>query len=267
MGANKAGVTTSGEATAQSIRQQFGAVAGAYAVSAVHASGADLARLVDAAQLQGGERVLDLGCGAGHTAIAFAARGAEVTGLDLTPEMVGVATDLAKQRGLTNVRFEVGDVAALPFADGTFAVVTSRYSAHHYGDPVAALSEAARVLAPGGRFLLVDTVSPEDAALDTYLNAFEFLRDPSHVRDWRASEWVRMLQAAGFSPRVLERSSVALQLPDWVQRMRTPPSKVAMLEELFRGANDAQRRAFEIEAASAPLTFSLPLAMLEGVKG
>ncbi|HMS59872.1 MAG TPA: methyltransferase domain-containing protein, partial [Tepidiformaceae bacterium] len=98
-------------AVSDSVRQQFGAVAANYAVSAVHASGADLAQLVAAAGVSGETRALDLGSGAGHTAMAIAAAGAkEVIGVDLTPEMVGVATELAKGRGLENVAFRLGDV-------------------------------------------------------------------------------------------------------------------------------------------------------------
>lgn len=254
-------------ATAESIRQQFGASAAAYAVSAVHASGPDLQLMVAAANIQGGERVVDMGSGAGHTAMAFAAKGAHVTGIDLTPEMVAVATELARQRSLANVTFEQGDVTALPFDAGSVDVVTSRYSAHHFADPAGALAEAARVLLPGGRFLLVDVVAPEEAALDTFLNAFELLRDPSHVRDWRASEWVRMLGAAGFEPRVLHRAGIVQDFGEWTRRMRTPEAKAAVIETLFREANTSQARAFELNCEGpGQCAFSIPIALVEGVK-
>ena len=252
-------------AVSDSVRQQFGAVAANYAVSAVHASGADLAQLVEAAGVTGVTRALDLGSGAGHTAMAIAAAGAkEVIGVDLTPEMVGVATELAKGRGLENVAFRLGDVTALEFEDDSFDVVTSRFSAHHYNDPVPALAEAFRVLRPGGVFLLTDCVAPEDAALDTFLQTFEILRDPSHVRDWRASEWLRMCANAGFAGRVLLRSEVVLDGADWVKRMRTPETKVAMLRELFAEANPAQRRAFDLR--EEPWGLSIPIALIEGRK-
>jgi ubiquinone/menaquinone biosynthesis C-methylase UbiE len=62
-------------------------------------------------------------------------------------------------------------------------VVVSRYSAHHFPHPEQALREIARVLTPGGTFLLVHTVALETPAQDMLLNAIEVLRDPSHARD------------------------------------------------------------------------------------
>ena len=248
----------------QSVRQQFGAVADAYAVSTYHANGPDLAAMITAAELTGSEQVLDMGCGAGHSALAAAAKAAHVTALDVTPEMLDVAASLAADRGLTNMTFKQGDVSALPFADASFDVITSRVSAHHYADPVTALSEAFRVLRPAGRFLLVDSVAPEDATQDTFYNCFELLRDSSHVRNWRATEWLRMLKAAGFEPRLLDRYVLRLEGANWVERMRTPPTKVAMLRELFRDATPGIRAAFEVE--DAPWAFSIPIALFAATK-
>src|SRR3712207_709403 len=116
---------------ADPVRAQFGAVAAAYATSSYHSSGPDLAALVSAAALTGREQVLDLGCGAGHTALAVAPHAASVTAVDLTPEMLDVAARLAADRGVANVTFRAADVAALPFENASFDLVTSRVSAHH----------------------------------------------------------------------------------------------------------------------------------------
>jgi ubiquinone/menaquinone biosynthesis C-methylase UbiE len=253
---------TTRSAANDSVREQFGAVAAAYVSSAYHSAGPDLKELVAAANFNGDERVLDMGSGAGHMALAVAPHVGEVTGIDVTPEMVPVAGALANERGLPNVRFQVGDVTALPFAEGAFDVVTSRVSAHHYADPQRALEEARRVLVPDGRFFLIDTVAPEDPALDTFFNAFELLRDASHVRNWRGSEWARMFAQAGFEARMLQRFAVGLDGENWVKRMRTPPSKVAMLRELFSNANAAQRAAFDLEDGP-PWRLSVPIALFE----
>lgn len=251
--------------TRASVQKQFGPAANAYATSAIHASGADLAVLLEAAAASPGTRALDLGCGAGHTALGLAMAGADVVAIDLTDEMLAAGRRLAAERGLANVEFRRADAGLLPFADGEFDIVTSRLSAHHYPDPQQALCEAARVLKPGGTLLLADCIAPEDAALDTFLQTFEFLRDPSHVRDWRTTEWLRMFEAAGLSARAIHRHVIAVEGEPWFRRMSTPPSKQAIIRELFREATPAQVAAFEIRN-DEPWGFSLPEAIVEGVK-
>src|SRR5262245_26838563 len=194
---------TAGQSIESRIQDRFGRAAAAYAVSPVHRGGADLDAMLAAAELSGRERVLDLGCGPGHAAARFAPHAAEVVALDLTEAMLETGRALAAERGLANLRFERGDAAHLPFPDASFDRVTSRHSAHHYSDPRAVLREAARVLRPGGAFLLVDAVAPENPAQDTFLNAFEVLRDPSHVRDHSVAQWCEMLRAARLEPAVL----------------------------------------------------------------
>src|SRR5262245_12906714 len=121
------------------IQARFGAAAARYAASEYHRAGADLAAMLAVADLRGDERVLDVGCGAGHTALAFAPRVREVVGLDLTPAMLAEAAALAEARGLGNLRFERGDAMALPYPDAGFDLVTCRQCAHHFERPEAAL--------------------------------------------------------------------------------------------------------------------------------
>lgn len=117
------------KAVKDAVAQQFGAVAEHYRTSAVHAGGEDLAQLVAAANLHGHEAVLDVGSGAGHTALALAPGVAHVTVVDLAVEMLARARWLAQERGLANLTFQSGDVEALDFPDGCFDLVASRYSA------------------------------------------------------------------------------------------------------------------------------------------
>src|SRR5512138_2454805 len=148
----------------QSVERQFGPVAANYATSAVHVAGPDLTAMLAAAGARPDQRALDAGCGAGHTALAFAPQLAQVIALDLTEAMLAQGRKLARDRGIANITFQRGDVERLPFPDSSFDLVTSRYSAHHYPHPHVALAEFARVLKPGGTFLLVDVVAPEPPA-------------------------------------------------------------------------------------------------------
>ena len=245
------------------VERQFSQVAEHYRTSAVHAAGEDLARLVEAAALSGQETVLDAGSGAGHTALAVAPYAARVTSVDLSASMLAQGRRLALERGLGNVHFEVGDVEALTFADGSFDVVTSRYSAHHWPHPQVALREIHRVLRPGGRFVLSDIVSYDDFTADTHLQAIELLRDPSHVRDHTAAQWLAMLAERGFAAQVIFTWGVRLQFDNWVERMATPAPAVAMLRTLLANAPAEVRARLQVEEDDS---FTLQGALITAVK-
>jgi SAM-dependent methyltransferase len=107
-----------------------------------------------------GAKVLEVGCGPGHLSIRLARElGLDVTGLDLDPEMLEVARANAEGIAGDSRRlpsFVLGDAASLPFADGSFDLVVSTLSMHHWADPRVGLSEIGRVLRPGGRALIWD---------------------------------------------------------------------------------------------------------------
>lgn len=248
-----------------SIRDRFGPAAAAYAQSDVHRAGADL-EAMRARSAEGSRRhVLDVGCGAGHTALAFAPDADEVVAYDLTPAMLEQARVLAAERGLGNLRFETGDAASLPFDDASFDVVTSRLAAHHFEDPAASVREAARVLRPGGLFLLSDTIAPEAPVQDTFLNAFEVLRDPSHVRNHRVSEWRARFAAAGLSFESCGKFRISQSFDAWVERIGTAPDAVAGLRALFRDAPESCRAHFALEGEGD--RFELEIGVFAGVRG
>lgn len=230
--------------TRDAIQQQFGAAASRYATSSYHQVSPDLDAMLAAVRCSGHERVLDVGTGTGHTALAFAPHVAEVVGVDFTPAMLEQARRLAAERGVANVRFDEGDAMALPYADDSFDLVTCRVCAHHFADPVKAVRETARVVRPGGVFLLVDSVAPEDPAQDTFFNTIELLRDRCHVRNHRVSEWCDMLRGAGFVAEHLDTFAVPLDFDEWVERIGTPEAERVALRALFAGATQAVTERF-----------------------
>jgi SAM-dependent methyltransferase len=242
------------------IQKHFGAAAARYAASDYHGGGADLAAMLAAAAPRGDERLLDVGCGAGHTALAFAPGVREVVGLDLTEPMLEQSRALAARRGLRNARFERGDAMALPYPEASFDLVTCRQCAHHFERPEAALREMARVLRPGGRLFAVDSVAPDDPASDTFLNAIELLRDPSHVRDHGVGQWLAMLGAAGFAAECRQTWRLAVGFDAWVERMATPAPAVAQLRRWLAGATDGVRACLGIRAEE-PAGFEIPVAL------
>ena len=233
------------------VARQFGAQAQAYLGSKVHAQGQDLQRLgALAASVAARAAVLDLGCGAGHAIFAVAPHVADVVAYDLSPDMLDVVAGEASTRGLTTIRTRQGPVEQLPFSDNTFAMVVSRYSAHHWTDPVAALSEAARVLKPGGRLCMIDVVGPQGphaALIDTHLQALELLRDVSHVRDYGRAEWHVMLGAAGFELLDERDWRLDIDMASWLTRMRTPPVLEAAVRHLFAQAPVEVARYYAVD--------------------
>ena len=115
-------------------------------------------RTLDAAGLASGERVLDVCCGTGTLTLAARARvgaNGSVDGVDASPEMIARAT---KKAADSDVRFQIAQAQSLPFPDGSFDVVLCSLGFHHLPEAArdAALEEMRRVLAPGGRVLLVE---------------------------------------------------------------------------------------------------------------
>jgi SAM-dependent methyltransferase len=127
--------------------------------------------LLDAADPQAGEKVLDVGCGCGSTAIAYAEAvgpSGQVLGLDVSRPMLALARDRAAAAGLPNVRFVEDDAAAHAFDGAGFDAISSRFGVMFFADPVLAFRNLRRALKPAGRLAFVCW------------------------RDWRLNEWVRV---------------------------------------------------------------------------
>jgi len=122
--------------------------------------------LLEAAQAGPGVRLLDVASGPGYVTAEGARLGANVTGLDFSPNMVGVAR--ARHPSLT---FQTGDAQALPFPDRSFDAVTMNFGLLHLPDPARGLTEAARVLRPGGRYALTVWAGPEESPADKLIEA------------------------------------------------------------------------------------------------
>jgi SAM-dependent methyltransferase len=244
--------------------RQFGAAAQAYLGSGVHATGADLKRLEGLARSLNRPVALDLGCGAGHASYALARGGADVTACDLVPEMLALVEDEAELRGL-DIATRKCPAERLPFPRASFDLVVTRYSAHHWADPAAALGQVRRVLRPGGTLVVIDVIAPEEPALDTLLQTVELLRDASHVRDYRISEWADLFAAAGFAAPSVDRWALPQVLDEWLARMRTPEPRGRAARDVLAAASEEARQRFGIRFSGLDGAFHLLAAWLRTV--
>lgn len=245
------------------VSHQFGTQAQAYLTSTAHAQGRDLVELGElAARVARRGAALDLGCGAGHASFAIAPHAAEVIAYDLSPAMLDVVAQTAAARQLGAIRVQQGRAEKLPFADATFDLVASRYSAHHWLDPAAALHEAARVLRADGTLCVIDVVGPQGAhadLLDSHLQAIELLRDTSHVRDRSRAGWHGLLADAGFELQAEHDWRLDIHFAEWLARMRTPAMFEGAIRQLMTQAPDEVRAYYQIDPAT--LDFKLEAAM------
>ena len=197
----------------------------------VHATGMDLRLLTDAAAPTPGATALDVGTGAGHTALALAPHVRLVLALDVTPEMLAEARRLGAANGVANLRLVEGTVEALPVLPRSCDIVTCRVAAHHFRAADQAITEMARVLRPGGRLVLVDNYAPDRPELDEFINRLEVRRDPSHVREHTLAQWQGFMAAAGLRVEIRALDCIRLDFADWVRRSQTPPDAVQRLRE------------------------------------
>lgn len=242
---------------------QFGSRAEAYLTSAVHVRSPDLDALVALMQDRGDARVLDLGCGGGHVTFNVAPLVREIVAYDLSPEMLAVVARSAGERGLRNVTTRQGTVESLPFADGSFDAVLSRFSAHHWSNLDAALREAARVAKSGGMIAIADTVTPGVPLLDTYFQAIELLRDCSHVRNYSRAEWDAAITRAGLLPGSVAAFRLRLDFKSWVERMNTPKLQVEAIRALQTSVSALATRHFATEADGS---YQIDVALFEATK-
>ena len=158
-------------------------------------------RVLERLQVGPGQRLLDIGCGAGMAARLAHAGGAEVCGLDASEAML----DFARSRA-PEVRFQPGDMEALPYADDSFDLVTAFNAVQYAGNPALALAEMRRVLRPGGRLGIVtwgDTEHMQAASFNACLRPLMPPPPPDAPHPFNLStaealeEFVR---EAGFAP-------------------------------------------------------------------
>jgi len=244
------------------IVDQFTRQATPFSTASPIASEEALRLLVEACGAGPTDTVLDVACGGGLVVCAFAALVRSAEGIDITPAMLDRARALAAEKGLSNTRWRQGDVLPLPYPDGTFTIVTSRFTFHHFQDPFSVLREMKRVCAPGGRVAVVDTDASADPVKAAAFNQMERLRDPSHVRAMPGGELTGLFATAGLpAPR---RRSYELRddLENLLRRSFPNPGDDDKIRALFRASASDDRLGIPIRLEGDRVNYAFPVAVL-----
>lgn len=219
-----------------------------------HRSGRDLELVVEFADPAGYERVLDVGAGAGHTALALAPYVQSVMVTDPVDGMLTAARGVFAKVGVRNAEFLVASAEHLPFNDGSFEIVTSRLAAHHFDDVALALREVARVLRHGGRFVLVDTLAPRDEESVRFQHEVEALRDPTHRRTYTRDQWIALCKDAGLHVENVDVVHKAHPFEDWLDRGGEDEATRQRVRERFLSAPASAARDLGIMVADGRVT-------------
>jgi len=208
------------------------------------------------------DTVLDVACGGGIVVCAFARVVRHATGIDLTPAMIERARSLQAEQGLSNVSWKQGDVLPLPWPDGAFSIVTSRFAFHHFLDPRAVLAEMRRVCAPGGKVVVIDTEASPDVAKAAEFNRMEKLRDPSHVRAMPLTELRGLFPHAGLPAPRGTSYRLEGELEALLGRSFPLPGDADKIREIFAASLADDRLGIPMAREDARICYAYPVAVL-----
>ncbi len=251
----------------EAVRDHFNDMAERYAQSASHRSSESINILKNWAADGRYELGIDIASGPGFVAYAVAEYCDTVVVSDIAEKMLDEARKLAKERAISNVRFEIVDAHDIDYPDASFDLVTCRTAAHHFYDVEKFLSEVHRILKPSGVFLFCDTTTSEDPELARWHQRVEAVRDTSHANAPPPSAWTRNIGDAGFEVADTASATVDMVFWNWVERSGTSEEDAKGLHRDFAQASDEVKREYRITATDDDdFEFSWPVYTCRAVK-
>lgn len=233
------------EGIKRQVQESFAKHANKYVTSATHAKGEDLALIVEWVQPEARWLTLDIATGGGHVANKLAEYVQQVFATDLTKEML--ANTARHLHDKKNISYVLADAEELPFMDEYFDFVTCRIAPHHFPNPEQFISEVSRVLKPNGKFVLIDNVAPEQGELATFMNTFEKMRDPSHVRALPVSEWQKLCKHNRLSIVKSRLRKKEFDYQDWVSRILETEESMEQVSYYIQQASEEKKQYFDIK--------------------
>ena len=210
---------------------------------------------------------LDVATGAGHTAFCLARAGFRVTACDLTPAMLQRVREGAAERGL-EIETRQHSAESLPYPDASFDLVTCRVAPHHFSSPADFVRESARVLKPGGWFIVIDGTVPDDSAeAEAWLHQVEKLRDPSHNRLIPPREWRALSEQAGLTVKKVEIAHRKQPDLEWYfETAATTPENREQVRALIATAPDSARTHYRLAEEEGKTVWWWPMLSMVAQK-
>jgi ubiquinone/menaquinone biosynthesis C-methylase UbiE len=206
---------------------------------------------------------LDVATGGGHTALWLARRGWKVTAGDIAPRMLENAQRMCTEAGFA-IETRLFPAEEMPFADGSFDLVTVRVAPHHFSSPQKFVREAARVLRPGGHFLLIDgTVPDDDPESEEWLHCVEKWRDPSHGRFLSRKAWQDLATEAGL--KVVRAEQQLRKQPNlnwYFETAATPEENRTKVLDAIAKASERVRTALRLGNEEGNIVWWWPMLAL-----
>jgi ubiquinone/menaquinone biosynthesis C-methylase UbiE len=256
------------DAVQQAAQEQFARQSRNYGRSHILADVSDVIAACAQISLPQKARVLDVATGAGHTGLYFASLGHEVTCTDLAAPMLERVREAAQERGLT-VETRQHAAEEFPYTDASFDLVTSRVAPHHFSSPESFIRETARVLRPGGWFLLIDGSVPDhEPEAEEWLHQIEKHRDPSHHRLLSPGAWTRLCEASGL--RVQSAELKTFKQPDlewYFETAATSPENRQAVRALIANAPASARAVYRLAEEDGKIVWWWPRLTLVARKG
>jgi SAM-dependent methyltransferase len=249
------------------IRDQFTRQATPFSTAAPIADAGALTMIVEAAGAGSADLVLDVACGGGIVVCALAPHVKHATGIDMTPAMLERARHLAAEKGIANVTWREGDVTHLPYPDGAFTIVVTRFAVHHFPDPEAVFREMVRVCAPGGRIVVVDTYASPDPRKAAEFNRLEKLRDPSHARSLALAELTGLFGSAGLAEPRASFYELRDEVKNLLARSFPNPGDNRKIIDLFKASIADDRLGIPVRRDGDKLEYAYPVAILAARRG
>ena len=240
--------------------RQFTLQAVPFGALAAHSNALVLDLFVELGDITPTDAVLDAGCGPGLLAAHLAPRTRHVTATDVTPAMLAAGRARVAAAGLGNVTFQEADMLALPFPDGAFDRVCTRFTFHHVPEVPQAFAELLRVTRPGGRIVVMDA-APAALKRDAY-DRTETIRDPSHVRALTAEELLSLGEAQGLGAARARRFGLSVDLEKQLAASFPEPGGAERLRAMFAADVGHDHLGFGVRVEGGGLTITYPILTL-----